>query len=160
MCRPALRIFVTNAALVFALLIAVLPGARADTIVTTYLAAGATRPDFSGSVCTRAGMSACYYGNENWSGWNGTNNYASTFSDGTNDFTSGKSITGVYTAGPNTTTGVDWLKETANQYGGQSGVDPYPELFGPTATQANDHTATENSYSVSFTTNGVPGVNY
>ena len=154
------RAALAGAALALALLCGRPPAARADTVVTTYLGAGLTRPDFSGSVCTRAGMTACYYGSENWTGWNGANNYQSTFTDGTHNFTSGTSITGIYSAGTNTTTGTDWVKTPANQYGGQNGTDPYPELFGPTAPQANDHTAAQNSYSVTFTANGVPGANY
>ena len=156
--EPARRAWLLLAVLAFAPLLA--PAARADVIATTYQPAKQTVPDFAGAVCSRAGMSACYYGSENWTTWNGTNNYVSSFTDGGGNFTSAISITGTYTAGANTTTGVDWLKVNANQYGGQAGTDPYPELYGPTAASANDPTAAENSYSASFATKGLPGVNY
>ncbi|MDE2581384.1 MAG: hypothetical protein KGL52_07105 [Rhodospirillales bacterium] len=145
--------------IVAALLLAPLPSAHAATVVTTYESAGTTLPNFSGSVCNQPGVSQCVYGTENFQNWTGANNYQSGFNDGANDFTSSTYITGVYSAGPNTTVGTDWLKSNANQYGGVGG-NGYPELFGPTASQANDPTATENSYSVAFTAHGVPGVNY
>jgi hypothetical protein len=128
--------------------------ALADTVAITYSAAGRTTPDFTG-IC--ANTIACDYGTENFALWTGTSTFTSTYADaGTGSYyqPTGVSFTGVYAAGPGTTTGAggDWVNIPQNQYGGVSGQN-YPELYGHPYT-------TVSTYTVNLTAAGVPGVNY
>jgi hypothetical protein len=137
---------------VFLAAIVVAPAAYADQITITYSAATQTSPSFA-TICAYA--SVCDYGTENFTNWNGQNNYVSSFNDagtGTYSQPNGVSFTGTYTAGPNTTygSGGNWVSEAQNQYGGVSG-QKYPELFG---------TSSGTTYTMSLTTTGVPGANY
>jgi hypothetical protein len=131
--------------------------ALADTAVITYSPAGATAADFS-SVC--AGNAVCDFGTENFSGWSGGSPYVSSFDDagaGTFSQPAGVSFTGIFTAGPGTSTGWggEWVSLPQDQYGGVAGLN-YPELYGgPARGQANVA-----SYTLALSATGVPGINY
>jgi hypothetical protein len=145
--------------LIAALLIAVAFGAAApafaDTVDVTYSAAGQTAPDFT-SIC--ANTQTCVYGTENFTGWNGSNPFYSTFTDAgalTYYQPNGVSFAGNYAAGAGTSVGTEWLSLAQNEYGGVSGRN-YPELYGGPAVGATN----TSTYTLTLSSTGVPGVNY
>jgi len=154
MNRLNLRLGRLNAALVATAFLGISAPAFAETVDVTYSAAGQTAPDFT-SICS--GSTTCDYGTENFSNWDGVNPYTSNFNDAgpnTYSLSSGVTFTGIYAAGPNTTTGSGgaWVSIPQNEYGGVSG-QMYPELYG-TATGPTV------SYTLSLSASGGVGVNY
>nr|WP_294545348.1 hypothetical protein [uncultured Rhodopila sp.] len=131
--------------------------AVADTIDAAYAPAGQTAADFS-RVC--AGHAVCDFGTENFSGWSGASPYVSLFDDagaGTFSHPAGVSFTGVFAAGPGTSTGSggEWVSVPQNQYGGADGLN-YPELYGGPARGLTN----VSSYTLALSATGVRGVNY
>ncbi len=155
------------AATAFAVALVLTGAARADQIVITYSAPGVYTPDFSTNPSTGicASATTCNYGMENFSAWDGSASFNSSFNDagaGTYNTPSGVSFGGAYSVGSGTTSGAggELVQHPQDQYGGVSG-SAYPELFGPNAPQvSNPGAAPVASYNLALTANGVPGVNY
>lgn len=135
--------------------------AFADNVVITYSAAGQTAPNFS-AIC--ANTTVCDYGLENFSTWTGSSVFNSTFKDagtGTYNQPTGVSFSGTYAAGAGTTTGAggEWIRQAQDQYGGVNG-QPYPELYGSSASQVTKKGTGTATYTLALSSTGVPGINY
>ena len=136
-----------------ALLLAPIGPAAADVVTVTYAPAGQTEPNFS-TLC--ATQTVCDYGTEGFSSWNGNNNYVASFAGvgiGTASVPTGVAFSGTYKATPGTSPGQDWLNRSQSMYGG-AGPGTFVDLRGGAAGGAG------NSYSVTLSPTGVPGVNY
>jgi hypothetical protein len=145
------------AALLAAVALGAAAPALADTVDVTYSAAGQTAPDYA-AIC--ANTVTCDFGTENFSGWTGASPFVSTFNDaGPGSYVQplGVSFTGIYAAGPGTTTGSggEWVSMAQNQFGGVAGQH-YPELYGGPAVGASN----VSTYTLALSATGVPGVNY
>lgn len=146
----SLRALALSAAMACAAIAA--PGAaRADAISVTYSAAGVQVPNFA-NVCATSAVNTCVYGAEAFTNWNGSNNYAASFTSGGNNFTGSQYFSGTYSTDAATYSGNYFRKVNANQYGGYNGTSPYPAIFStPGVTR---------SYTLNINAVGLPGANY
>lgn len=106
----------------------------ADSFITTVSPAGVQTPDI-GSLC--ASTPNCVIGMEDFNSWTG--------GGFTTDFGTNNEITGTYAG--------SFVSLDANGYGGAGGVGRYPVVSGTAGGAAQ-------SYSLTLSTSGVPGVNY